>query len=161
MNSIKLLEYCKRIFAIGIFVCLFLPLCQCTQKADIAENPASQTAETAKDNDQHVVIMSRELEFRSPAESLAALPVFVAFGWPGLACLIRPRLRRRAYIVALNLSELLCCAAGLWCFAQLLRLWPEWRYGGIILCSSYLAHMLTSGLDIAAQARQVPHPAPH
>lgn len=85
MNGSMPLESLKRAFAIGIFVCFFLPLCQCTQKADMTENPASQLAATAKDNDLDVIIMYRELEFRSPAGWLDALPVVAAFSWPGLA----------------------------------------------------------------------------
>lgn len=159
MNRIVLLECFRRLFAIGIFVCLFLPLCQCTHKADITENPTTQTAEAAQDNDFDVIIIYRQLEFRSLAGWLEALPAITAFSWPGLACLIRLRLRRRPYIVALNLSELLCCAVGLWCFTQLLKIWPEWRYGGVILCGCYLGHMLASVLGIAAQLRRAPPPA--
>ncbi|WP_018604581.1 hypothetical protein [Uliginosibacterium gangwonense] len=156
-----MLEICKRVFAISIFICLFLPLCQCTQRADIAGNPTTPVAETASNYGPDVIIIAEQFEFRSPAGWLESVPAFGAFCWPLLACLVRAQLHRRAHIAAINLSEIACCAAGLGCFAQLLRFWSEWRYGGIILCAGYLGHILASGLCIAAQVRRPIRPAAH
>jgi len=157
MNKFKLLESIKRVFAISIFICMFLPLYQCSEKADPPEHPSAVTAQSAGHD---FIVISHKFDFQSSAGRLDAVPVLGIFCWPLLASLIRLRLRRRPLIVVINLLEIICCAFVLWGLALFLQLWSWWRYGSVILCAGYLGHILASCLGVATQLRQTPHPAP-
>lgn len=129
------IEAIKRVLAIVILICFFLPLSQCT--TTVPEN-AKPDAKMVSKTEEYVPY--KAIHFQSFDEILL-VSIFV---WPlgFLALMQKSRLKRTA--VLLNIAEMLCGIASLVYLAFLLAFWTEIKWGGILLTMAYVTSILIS-----------------
>ncbi|MFC5475109.1 hypothetical protein [Paraherbaspirillum soli] len=129
-------ERFKRFLAIVILVCFFLPLCQCTPKADVGD-----PARSGKSRATEVFIPAATIHFKEIGEAL----IVALFAWPLAAWAFRRRAHTVPTEVLLNTAEVICSAASLAYLVLIVRFWGEVRYGGVIAFAGYGSYLATSG----------------
>ena len=122
----------KRILSLGILLCFFLPLCQCSSKP--------QGASSTPDTKAFVFVPVEAITFKRADE----WPLLLAFLWPVLAIAAEGRVRgKRARVrIVVNTLEILAATASIAGFAQVFQLYPALLLGGVLLVSLYVLHIL-------------------
>lgn len=139
----------KRMLALLILACFFLPLCQCSGKSAVHACTESGKLTHTPATKPSVVIAAQMVEFRH----LDEIPLLSAFLWPLAAVLVQSRIRRRWSIHALNTLEIILavlCIAG---FIQILQFYPELRYGGVLLLGGYVCWIIASCIRLYHHVR--------
>jgi len=139
-----IVEKLKRVLAVLILGCLFLPLSQCSVKAPASGAPQTQAAE------RDVYIPIRVVSMNPGA----GLLIVAIFAWPLAALALRYRVRRAWHEILLNIAELLCCATSIAYVVLVVRFWGELRYGGLLALIGLAAYFLCSASILWQHARK-------
>ncbi len=131
----KYLEALKRVLAIVILTCFFLPLSQCTTV--VPEN-GKPDAKMVTKTEEYVPYKAIHLQ------SLDEIIVVSVFLWPlGFWALTRkPRSKRTSVLV--SVAELLCGLASLGYLAYLFLFWTEIELAGIVVIVAFVLSVLLS-----------------
>lgn len=131
-----LAEKAKRLFAVIILVCFFLPLAQCSTKLPV--NAAVRVNRPASE----VLVPAREIELKSFEEVL-----WVAmYVWPMAFIYVRIKSKsNRAKALVACVEAVIGCLV-LWFLVQTIKLWGGIRYGGVILVATHLAYVVAAGV---------------
>lgn len=144
-------EGIKRLLALVILSCFFLPLAQCTYKEKAApaatvHAPASPPAAPTRND----FVPYHDLTFSDGSGLIAMLP----FVWPlALAAARRGRHTSRPWQWSVNGAEIVLAGASALYVYNVGQIWGELRYGGILALSAYGAHTLLSVLVLVSLAR--------
>ena len=137
----------KRWLALGILACFFLPLCQCTvmPKASVPE-PSSKALQAP----QIIVYAGVGLAADDfERQDFAGFAFFVsAFSWPVAAMALHSRMRGRTAIIGLSAVEVVLGGLSVWGLLQLLRFFPQLRYGGALVLAFVPGYIACSGAAI-------------
>ena len=122
-------ERIKRLLSIVILACLFMPLSQCTSKAPPNQEGGSHI---------NVFVPVAEVEFKDLGEIIIA----GTFIWPLAALAVRRRFRTPVPEITINAVEVLLCAGSLYWIIEIIWLWGEIRYGGVIALGAFTAYLI-------------------
>lgn len=142
----KLVETIKRVLALVIVVCFFLPLAQCSPRS------SADGASASTDRPPDVLVPVKQVKFSSPYDAA----ILTLFGWPLVFVAVRRRARSRASRVVINVVEGLLAAASLYWLAETIALWGVIRYGGVILLLAFGTYLLCVAAALYMQWRAPP-----
>lgn len=139
------IERIRRVLALLMLACLFLPLAQCTPKLlPGAKGGPPKPSE---------FVVAHELHFDTGGDFM----LLAIFAWPLPTLALLAWVRARRARIALYVAELLTCSAALYYLSLILMLWGQIRYGGVILLSCMLFYFaLTLYCLIWTIRRKVP-----
>lgn len=123
------IERLKRLLALVIMACFFMPLSQCTGKEDPSHPHGAQP---------HDFVPFAEVEFRD-FSGIAITGIFV---WPLAAFAARRRFRGPLPETILNAAEGVLCVGSLYWLIEVISLWGEIRYGGILLVGAFASYLV-------------------
>ena len=136
----QVIEWGKRLLAIVIMVCFFLPLSECSSSLPESDGKGGTQAATPK-----VFVAANEVRFAHWGDAV----VLAVFTWPVLLIALRARIKARAWRMALTAAEaLLAVLSGVY-LMQVIELWGHYRYGGVIVvtaCALYALAALAEGI---------------
>lgn len=143
-------EGLKRFLAIVALVCVFLPIGQCSRKADTTSHTpqVSQSGETPAGWGLDVFVAADYLKPGDAFEKTFAAGLLALFGWPFMAIILRKLIRVKTARIAANLAELVCCVITLYWLGQILRIWNEILYGGVIALGCFITYGLLAVWDL-------------
>lgn len=136
-------EHFKRILAVVILICFFLPLAQCSAKPP-ADARNSQVNGAPQD-----LIPARDIKF----DSLDEIPMVTAFLWPLAFIAIRIRTGSVRSVAAVGLVEVVLGGTVLWYVVQTIRLWGTVRYGGVVLIAAHVLYLVVALITVYGCAR--------
>lgn len=142
----------KRMLALLILACFFLPLCQCSGKSEAPTYTESGKLIETPEVKDIVIIPAEIVEFRH----LDEIPLLSAFLWPLAAVLLQSRIRRRWGILALNALEIVLAVLSIAGFIHILQFYPELRYGGVLLLGGYACWIIASCIQVYQHAKAGP-----
>lgn len=126
----KYIERIKRVLALVILACFFLPLCQCTTRMPVGNERGS--LESSKTD---VLVPFEQIHFQEADEML----LVALFVWPLVFWAARRGRQFKRKTVVLNSAELICSLASVVYLGLIFRFWGEPRYGGVIAIFAFFA----------------------
>ncbi len=137
------LEKFKRLLAMLILMCFFIPLSQCTVKAPVSKHTIPETSSTTE-----VFIPVAAVQFKEIDEVV----IIALFAWPLVVLAFRRRVHTVAKEILVNSIELIFSATSFSYLVWVFHLWDEVRCGGIIALTTYSAYFLTSSFILCRYA---------
>lgn len=137
------LERFKRLLAILILMCFFLPIAQCTAKAPISNHEISEKISATEVFIPVAVIQFKEID------ELIIIAIFV---WPLVISPFRWRVHTAKREMLVNFIELIFSAASIVYLVLVFHFWGDVLYGGIIVLSAFTAYLLTCGFVLYRHA---------
>ncbi|MBV8465844.1 MAG: hypothetical protein JO218_07835 [Burkholderiales bacterium] len=148
------LELLKRVASLIIAACLFLPLCQCTPKAVPGAQDSVQTQ--AAPAEPEVLVIGQRIDYQDPHDLFGLL----LFAWPLLAWPLRRRVTRVLTTAIVNLAELTAAVATLIYLYDIIALWGQIRYGGVMALGAYGVYCLAAIGTLIGLLRKMLSPLP-
>lgn len=143
MHSVEL---AKRVLAVLILICFFLPIAQCSQQepghleqADI--KPAVE-----------VLVPAKHIAF----ESMDEVPLAVLYLWPLLFVAVRRLGRTGPRRIFVAVTEVLLAGGSLYLIVETIKLWGTVRYGGVIVLTAFTAYLLLTAFALYRYLREPP-----
>jgi hypothetical protein len=143
MIVMLIFEKIKRVLAVIILICFFLPLAQCTSKQpDKSGNIVTHT---------DVLVTSKQITYHE----LDDLPVIAMFAFPLGFVSVRRSARTTRSQIFLSIAETLFASWSLFNIVQIFRLWGTVRYGGVILAIAYSGYILAALFTLVHKLREL------
>lgn len=141
----QIIESIKRLIAIVILICFFLPLCQCSPKAAPEQGLNSQVAAKVE-----IFIPYEKFSLKGIEESV----LFFVFVWPLIFIAIRKASATRIKTILVNAMEVTLGVASFGYLFQIIRLWGEIKYGGVISLTAFFCLVTVSLLVLLKYAKR-------
>lgn len=140
-----MLEKVKRLLAIVILACMFLPIAQCSSTQGAATDQMSQ---------------KQSLEALVPfnvikADWRTSIPMTCVYLWPLPFVVFRRYLRSRPRVNAgASALELLFASASLYVLIETVRALGTLRYGGVLAITAFLVYFLLAAISLRRHLRE-------
>jgi hypothetical protein len=136
-------EKVKRVLAVLIFICFFLPLAQCTSKqSDKLGNTVAHT---------DVLVIAKQMTY----QELDDLPIIAAFILPLSFVSVRRSARTTRNQILLSATEALFVSVSLFYSVQILRVWGTVRFSGVMLVVAYSGYIFAALFTLAHELREL------
>jgi len=136
-------ENIKRILAVVILICFFLPLAQCTSKQpDKSGNIVIHT---------DVLVIAKDVTY----QKLDDIPLIAMFILPLGFVSVRRLTRAARSQTVLSIAETLFASWALFDIVQIFRWWGSVRYGGVILAVAYSGYIFAALFTLVHKLREL------
>ncbi len=140
----KRVETFKRVLALVILVCLFLPLAQCGSRLS-----ADGSVRAGPPQD---LVAAEQVSLRSTDGAA----ILVLFAWPLVFVALRRGVRSPRGAAVVNAVEGLLAAASIYWVTETIGLWGAVRWGGVVLLTSFGLYLLCVAAALRACWRGPP-----
>jgi cation transport ATPase len=133
-----MIEPLKRLLAVVILICMFLPIAQCS---------STQPAKDMKS------VQIQKIDVLVPVDAFladwrASIPMVFIYLWPLLFVGLRRFLRSARVNAAARTLEVLLASASLYVLIETIQGWGTIRYGGVVAIAAFAAYLLVAGISL-------------
>lgn len=142
----------KRVLALVIALCFFLPLAQCTHMPQKVPAPSETPPASASSEVVNPPLVPAQVAYNTWELEDCALPV--AFVWPCVFVLLRRRPEPRWLAPLLDAGEMAAALVAGWYLGEIILVLGSVRYGGLIVMAALTVHFLASAFALWGHASQ-------
>ena len=126
-------ENLKRVLALVIALCFFLPLAQCTYVMQKVPAPSGTPPASASLEVVNTTLVPAQVAYTFKLGDYA-LPA--AFAWPCVFAALRRRPKSRWWALLLDVGEIAAALVAGWYLGEIIRVLGRVRYGGLIVMAA-------------------------